>query len=224
MVKYELSGRIRALHLPIALFHIAVAGLAIGIFSLPSRADASFFGKKYISQNSPIPGPGWNAEIDRRSEKTIKELDPVVKSYARELVRRAAAKGIDIKVISGYRSIEEQERLYCQGRNIPECRGLYKPGPIVTNAKGGESNHNFRIAFDIGVFQGTKYLPRSPHYTEVGKIGRSLGLEWGGDWTTFKDQPHFQLRPKWAAELSEKEMRKELLRRSTATPKELFYP
>lgn len=144
--------------------------------------------------------------------------------YARELVRRAAAKGIDVKVIGGYRSIPEQQQLFCQGRNIPECRGLYKPGSILTNARGGYSNHNFGIAFDVGIFQGLKYLTESPKYIEVGQIGKSFGLEWGGDWTTIKDRPHFQLRPSWAMHLSEKDMLKELRRRSAANPKIPFYP
>jgi peptidoglycan LD-endopeptidase CwlK len=187
-------------------------------------ANTASIPQEQISQSAPSPGPEWNAKVDERSEKVIERLNPVVQPYARELVRRAAAKGIEVKVIGGFRSIEEQQRLFCQGRDIPECSGLYKPGPIVTNARGGHSNHNFGIAFDIGVFQGTKYLPQSPKYIEVGKIGRSLGLEWGGDWTTIKDRPHFQLRPKWAVQLSEKEMLKELLRRSEAIPKESSYP
>ena len=176
------------------------------------------------TQSAPTPRPGWNAKVDERSEKVIEKLNPVVQPYARELVRRAAAKGIEVKVIGGYRSIEEQQRLFCQGRNIPECRGLYKPGPIVTNARGGYSSHNFGIAFDIGIFQGSRYLPESPKYNEVGQIGKSIGLEWGGDWTAIKDRPHFQLRPSWAMRLSERDMLKELRRRSAASPKIPFYP
>ena len=182
------------------------------------------FRSEQISQSAPSPGPGWNAKVDPRSEKAIQQLNPVVQPYARELVRRAAAKGIDVKVIGGYRSIADQQRLFCQGRNIPECSGLYKPGSIVTKARGGYSNHNFGIAFDIGIFQRSKYLPESPKYNEVGQIGKSIGLEWGGDWTTIKDRPHFQLRPSWAMQLSEKDMLKELRRRSAANPRIPFYP
>jgi hypothetical protein len=133
--------------------------------------------------------------VDPRSEATIAKLNPQVQLCARELVRKAALSGIQIKIIQGFRTDKEQDALYCQGRNIPDCNGLYKPGKIVTNAKGGYSNHNFGIAFDIGIFDGSKYLPESPKYSEVGKIGKDLGLEWGGDWKTMKDLPHFQLRP-----------------------------
>jgi peptidoglycan L-alanyl-D-glutamate endopeptidase CwlK len=65
----------------------------------------------------------------------------------------------------------------------------------------------------VGVFDGPKYLPNSPKYKVVGGIGQELGLEWGGNWTTIVDQPHFQLRPDWAKNESEREMLVELFRR-----------
>jgi len=120
------------------------------------------------------------------------------------LVHKAAAVGVTIKIISGLRTYEEQDTLYAQGRTIN------KDKDIVTNAKGGQSNHNFGIAFDIGVFEGTKYLKDSPKYKTVGILGVELGLEWGGNWKTIVDQPHFQLRPTWAKSITEKEMLAEL--------------
>jgi peptidoglycan L-alanyl-D-glutamate endopeptidase CwlK len=84
----------------------------------------------------------------------------------------------------------------------------------VTNARAGFSNHNLGIAFDIGVFNGTRYLPESPLYKAVGALGIELGLEWGGDWKTIVDQPHFQLRPAWAMDMPERSMLAELRRRT----------
>ena len=43
-------------------------------------------------------------------------------------------------------------------------------------------------------------------YKAVGALGEELGLEWGGNWQTLVDQPHFQLRPHWARELTERQM------------------
>ena len=144
--------------------------------------------------------------VDDRSEKAIATLLPEVQPYARALVTRAAQHGITIKVISGLRTYEEQNELFNQGRT--------KPGRIVTKARAGFSNHNFGIAFDIGVFEGNKYLDDSPKYKAVGILGMDLGLEWGGNWKTIVDQPHFQLRPKWAAEMKERDMLAELRTRS----------
>lgn len=139
---------------------------------------------------------------DERSERNIATLLPQVQPLARALIESAAAVGIAIKVISGTRTYEEQNALYEQGRS--------KPGRIVTNARGGYSNHNFGIAFDIGVFEGGRYLGESPAYKAVGAIGMKLGLEWGGNWKSIQDEPHFQLRPAWSREMSEREMLAEL--------------
>jgi len=146
--------------------------------------------------------------VDERSEKTIATLLPQVQPYARALVLKAAKAGITIKVISGLRTYEEQNDLHEQGRS--------KPGKIVTNARGGYSNHNFGIAFDVGVFEGTKYLDESPKYKAVGALGIELGLEWGGNWKSIQDEPHFQLRPKWAADENDKDMLAELRSRKNS--------
>ena len=146
--------------------------------------------------------PAFTETVDARSEKNIATLHPAVQPYARALVLKAASAGITIKVISGLRTYEEQNDLYEQGRS--------KSGKKVTNAKGGYSNHNFGTAFDIGVFDGTKWIPEDPRYKAVGALGSELGLEWGGNWKSIQDEPHFQLRPGWAADEREADMLAEL--------------
>jgi len=149
------------------------------------------------SASGRTPSPSVS-EVDARSEKVIATLLPPAQPLARALVQKSALNGIQIKIISGLRTYDEQNALYAQGRTAP--------GSKVTNARGGYSNHNFGIAFDIGVFEGTRYLPESPKYKAAGVLGMELGLEWGGNWKTLVDQPHFQLRPAWAAALNERAM------------------
>jgi len=126
--------------------------------------------------------------IDERSKKNIATLHSALQPLAVALLEQAHARGINAKVISGLRSYKEQDALYAQGRT--------KPGPVVTNAKGGQSWHNFGTAFDIGIFSGDskKYFEESHAYAICGEIGESLGLEWGGSWENFVDEPHFQLK------------------------------
>ena len=128
--------------------------------------------------------------VDPRSEKNIATLKPEVQVLARRLIELAKAEGINAKVIDGSRTYEQQNKLYAMGRT--------KPGRIVTKAKGGYSWHNFGLAFDVGIFDpsGEHYYEESRAYAEVGRIGKSLGLEWGGDWEDFQDEPHFQKNPK----------------------------
>ena len=152
--------------------------------------------------------PAPIAPVDERSEKAIATLLAEVQPMARALVQKAASTGITIKVLSGLRSYQEQDALYAQGRG--------SPGTVVTKARAGYSNHNFGIAFDVGVFEGARYLGDSPKYKAVGVLGVDLGLEWGGNWKSIVDQPHFQLRPAWASALSERDMLAELRARRAA--------
>ena len=127
--------------------------------------------------------------FDARSESCIVTLNPKAQKLARACLKTIRKGGIDARIISGTRSYSEQDKLFRQGR-------FGNPGPIVTNARGGQSNHNFGIAWDIGVFDANgKYLGHSALYAKAGQIAMSAGitdLEWGGNWRTFKDQPHYQ--------------------------------
>lgn len=137
---------------------------------------------------------------DARSEKIFATLQPHVIPYMRALIHSAADSGIVLKALSGTRTYAEQEEIFKRG---------------ASRAHGGHSNHNFGIACDFGIFINGKYLDNEVEehritsrtmdamYSTVGQIGKSLGLEWGGDWKSFVDMPHFQLRPVWAKDLSE---------------------
>ena len=124
----------------------------------------------------------WRA--DERSERNIATLEPVTAKLAREHLRRLQAEGLNFKITSGTRTFAEQARLYAQGRTTK--------GPKVTNARPGSSWHNFGVAYDITLFSGKNPVWESPKYLRAAEIGKDLGLEWGGDWRTFKDIPHFQ--------------------------------
>jgi peptidoglycan L-alanyl-D-glutamate endopeptidase CwlK len=128
-------------------------------------------------------------KLDERSERNISTLHPKVQAKAREfmalVVPLMQKHGVDVKIISGLRTFAEQDALYAKGRTAA--------GPKVTNARAGFSNHNFGTAWDIGLFKGKSYLAESPLYKEVGVAARSLGLNWGGDWKSFKDLPHYEV-------------------------------
>jgi peptidoglycan L-alanyl-D-glutamate endopeptidase CwlK len=123
--------------------------------------------------------------FDERSEKNIKTLHPRAQEKAREFMQAVVPimdrRGVDVRIISGTRTYAEQDALFAKR-------------PKVTNARGGFSNHNFGVAWDIGLFQGKRYLEESPLYRECGRIGQSLGLEWGGSWKSIQDEPHFEVK------------------------------
>lgn len=91
------------------------------------------------------------------------------------------------------RTIGEQNELYAKGRTAK--------GQRVTNAKGGESYHNYGLAVDFVLIKDGKAVwnrgedfdgDKIPDWMEVVKIFKKYGWEWGGDFKTFKDYPHFQ--------------------------------
>ena len=133
---------------------------------------------------SEAKASGWQA--DPRSEKNLATLEPVTAHIVRELVRRLQAEGLNFKVTSGTRTWAEQTRLYAQGRTAA--------GNKVTNAKAGQSWHNFGVAADLTAFDKSGKRPKwdGAEYDRMGAIAQELGLEWGGAWRKFKDRPHVQ--------------------------------
>jgi len=120
------------------------------------------------------------------NSRDLNELLPVVKSKAEAFIETCKQNDIDLLVTSTYRDIESQNELYAQGRT--------KDGKIVTNAKGGESFHNYRCALDVVplVFGKPDWDGSHPVWKKVAEIGESIGLEWAGNWKSFKEQAHFQ--------------------------------
>lgn len=116
---------------------------------------------------------------------SVSHLYPPFEAQIDALLLAAHEAGLDVGLHQGFRSWEEQDRLYAKGRTTP--------GPKVTNAKGGESWHNYGLAADI-VFRvkGKWSWTESHPWDQLGALGKELGLEWGGDWTRLRDRPHFE--------------------------------
>jgi peptidoglycan L-alanyl-D-glutamate endopeptidase CwlK len=126
--------------------------------------------------------------FDERSERNILSLALRAQREARLFLGRVQDAGLIAKIISGTRTYAEQDALYAQGR-------FGSAGKIVTKAKGGESNHNFGIAWDVALFDRSgAYLQGGSAYDQAAKAGLSAELEWGGHWKGFVDKPHYQLR------------------------------
>ena len=146
---------------------------------------------------TPEPSPTPNAGVDARSARNILTLNPKVRHAFERLViegtRIARELGAESYVlISGNRTYAEQDALYAKGRTTT--------GPVVTNARAGYSNHNFGIAGDYGSFdKGGNYLDNTNpglasriHKAVAQWAKANLPIEWGGDWSSFRDEPHFQ--------------------------------
>ena len=119
------------------------------------------------------------------NSRDLHELHPAVRRGCQELIRRMSSAGFSaVGLSSTYRCRAYQDHLFAQGRT--------RPGNIVTNARGGESFHNFRLAFDI--FQNIRgqEWSNTDFFATAGRLWREMGGEWGGDWVGFVDRVHFQ--------------------------------
>ncbi len=120
------------------------------------------------------------------NSRDLNDLLPPVRQRVEKMIADCKAAGIDLLVTSTYRDNASQDALYAQGRTAP--------GKKVTNAKAGQSFHNYRCAVDVVPVNNGKAIWNSadPVWQRVGAIGKAAGLEWAGDWKRFKEYPHFQ--------------------------------
>jgi peptidoglycan LD-endopeptidase CwlK len=175
--------------------------------------------------------------LDTLIERSVKNMGtgihPVVKESAIEVIRRAYAEGINVQISSGYRSAAEQNALYQKGR-----RGIAGE-KVVTNAKAGQSNHNYGLAVDYFLTtedgKGSIWTVNK-QWRRVAEIGKSLGFSWGGEWTSFPDYPHLEMmggltisqlqagkRPNLVSEVTKTETVKKEVKPLPKTPEQIAY-
>jgi peptidoglycan L-alanyl-D-glutamate endopeptidase CwlK len=124
---------------------------------------------------------------DKISEKRIATLHPAIAGEVLLLMNDIEAElpeNCMIRVTYGLRTFKEQDGLYAIGRTVP--------GKIVTNAKGGQSNHNYGFAFDyVLIYDGKVSWVVNKDWIRVGEHFEKHGYVWGHRWK-FKDSPHIE--------------------------------
>jgi peptidoglycan LD-endopeptidase CwlK len=146
------------------------------------------------------------------SSRKITDCHPVLQPLVQSFLENCTRAGVDVIVTCTWRSPEEQEALYAQGRT--------RPGKIVTNARAGQSAHNYTLnglpaalAIDVVPLRNGKPVwglsgdgiddnPADDErddlelWQRVRKAGEDAGLESASRWTSFREWPHLQ-HPKW---------------------------
>lgn len=137
--------------------------------------------------------------MDKYTATRIQQLHPAVRAEMHQIISECdlALNGkAKIRITQGLRTLQEQNNLYALGRTLP--------GQKVTNAKGGQSVHNYGFAVDICLVIDGKTAPwdtvkdwdndQIADWYECVKIFAKYGWDWGGNWKKFKDLPHFDKR------------------------------
>jgi len=114
-------------------------------------------------------------------------VEPTLKATVEAVLQEVQiATGLIWIVVSGRRTIKDQNALYQQGRTTA--------GSVVTNAKGGQSPHNFGLAVDCAPMKGSDVWWDAPegYWETYGAIAESHGLKWGGHFKSIIDRPHIE--------------------------------
>lgn len=128
--------------------------------------------------------------IDPKNAQRIQVLQPEFRAQVYSWLNDCRAAGVEPIITEGLRSYQRQRELYARGRTAPGSR--------VTNAKPGQSYHNFGLAVDAyprlaGGEPDFDFDPDSPVWRKVVALAKHRGLAWGGDWRSFQDYPHFEM-------------------------------
>ncbi|MBA1147431.1 M15 family metallopeptidase [Ectothiorhodospiraceae bacterium WFHF3C12] len=155
------------------------------------------------------------------ASRSLEDLDPRVQARANAVLADASGR-VDLLVYCTHRPVTEQARLYRKGRPFSEIQAkadeldtrygrpglaevLISVGPqygprIVTHAGPGQSLHNYGLAFDAVPLEGGKPVWGTEADEDLalwrafGDLVRQNDLEWAGDWESFTEFPHAQLR------------------------------
>ena len=129
--------------------------------------------------------------INAKSTERLAQLTPEFQTIVKALLEAGYANGMNPQISSGYRSPEEQDKIYAQGRT--------DKGAKVTNSRRWQSMHQYHIAVDLFFLVDGKADFHEDKYHTLWNLACKAGLDrqglqWSGNWTgSFKESAHFQL-------------------------------
>jgi RHS repeat-associated protein len=160
----------------------------IGVYSFGSTGGISFSNPTagvFIPETTVEGASSQGGTWDPITNERISQLHPDVQGPAINFINQVELDlGIKLRVTQGLRTFAEQDALYAIGRTAP--------GFIVTNAKGGQSYHNYGLALDVVEIRNGKAIWNT-NWSGISRIGINNGFEWGGNFRSISDKPHFQM-------------------------------
>jgi len=148
--------------------------------------------------------------MDSISLRRINLLHPKIRQEVLDAYKRVnnnLGAFVQVRISQTLRTYEEQEQLYSQGRSILVGKNGNRLKK-VTNAMAGQSIHNYGLAFDIVLlidkdrndsFESVAWDIKADYdsdskadWIEAATHFKSIGYNWGGDWKSFPDYPHFE--------------------------------
>jgi len=134
----------------------------------------------------------------RISLPRVQQLHPTLINQVVEIINKVEInfpKTIQVRVTATFRTFAEQD-------------ALFRKRPKVSNSRGGQSYHNYRLAFDFvlmydlngdGNYETVSWdtlkdfdRDGQADWMEVVNAFKAAGWEWGGDFRSLPDSPHLQ--------------------------------
>jgi hypothetical protein len=135
--------------------------------------------KPNFSSSNHIPPADEKKAVASGYPEKLRHVHPILAEKTMRLIDLAREEGYELIVTQGLRTFAEQDRLFNQR-------------PRVTNARGGQSYHNYGLAVDVAFKVNGQISWDERLYKNIGRWAARVGLEWGGNWR-FVDLPHLQL-------------------------------
>lgn len=146
--------------------------------------------------------------LSQRSSNTLATVDLRMQAVVKRAIQITP---VDFMVGQGKRTLDEQRALYGKGRSVAQlvARG-FNALDAVKYSKPAEaqvtwtmnSNHLSGRAVDLWVWKngGISWETKGGDYAKIAVAMKQAAMElchvivWGGDWTSTKDYPHFELK------------------------------
>lgn len=148
---------------------------------------------------------GANSNVVSDVEATNPKFKPLLEAF----IRAIEEEQLPFVINETFRSQTRQASLYSRGRKQNVDGTWEVVGPTVTNTL--DSNHKYGTAADFRLNTNPRhpywvrigYVPKNPYDTsretmsawnDFGNLAERSGLSWGGNWKSFKDLPHVEMR------------------------------
>ena len=125
--------------------------------------------------------------LSKRSISRVDGIDAILIAILVDGIRESPH-DFGIPEFGGLRTVEDQFSLYKKG--VSKCDGMKN-----------KSYHQSGKAFDIYIYENgkanwdhEKLEAVANHLKGVAEEKYGVSLEWGGDWKSWQDRPHFQIK------------------------------
>lgn len=121
------------------------------------------------------------------SSRSRKKLEGVHPDLVRVVERAITITRVDFTVLEGVREMEKQQELFAAGATT------------TMNSRHLKAKNGYAHAVDLGAWVAGELRWDWTLYDQIGNamkmaaLEEDVQIEWGGDWKSFRDGPHFQL-------------------------------